>query len=187
MPPVDGDFLSVRASNRGLSKIDSFMRRTVSDDVTVDPGSDSVHATVTVTVHNDAPASGLPPAVIGNHRGMPAGTNSTTIAVSTPLKLVDVTRGGVSVPRGATSEYGRSVYTALVDVPSGAETTVTFELEGTMDLSRGYRLEVLPQPLVNPDHLDVHVHAVPGWHIDGGGTYTADLRESAIVTAALSR
>ena len=55
LPPVDGDFLSVRASNRGLNKIDAFMRRTVTDDVTVDPGRNIVHATVTVTVHNDAP------------------------------------------------------------------------------------------------------------------------------------
>src|SRR5262249_23887586 len=37
LPPVDGDFLSVRASNLGLNKIDSYMRRTVTDDVTVDP------------------------------------------------------------------------------------------------------------------------------------------------------
>ncbi|HEX2383483.1 MAG TPA: DUF4012 domain-containing protein [Acidimicrobiales bacterium] len=187
LPPVDGDFLSVRASNRGLSKIDAYMRRTVSDDVTVDPRRNLVHSTVTVTVHNDAPASGLPSIVIGNHRGKPPGTNSTTIAVSTPLKLVDVQRGGVSIARGASMEYGRSVFTALVDVPPGAETTVTFDLEGTIDVHDGYRLEVLPQPLVNPDHLEVHVHAAPGWTVDSGGTHAGDLRESEIVRASFSR
>jgi len=187
LPPVDGDFLSVRASNRGLSKIDAYMRRTVSDEVTVDPARNLVHATVTVTVHNDAPASGLPAIVIGNHRGRLPGTNSTTVDVSTPLSLVDVRRGGVSMPRGAAQEYGRWVYTALVDVPAGAETTVTFELEGTMDLRDGYRLEVLPQPLVNPDRLDVHVQGAPGWTVDSGGSLTGDLLESTVVRGELSR
>jgi hypothetical protein len=185
LPPVDGDFLSVRASNRGLNKIDSFMRRTVSDDVTVDPAHNIVHATVTVTVHNDAPASGLPDTVIANHRGKPSGTNSTTIAVSTPLKLVDVKQNGRSVPRGANQEYGRWAYTALVDVPPGANRMVRFDLEGTIDVHDGYRLDVVPQPLVNPDHLDVKVHAASGWKVDGGGTHTA-LRESALVLASLS-
>jgi hypothetical protein len=186
IPPVDGDFLSVRASNLGLNKIDAYTRRTVTDDVTVDPANSTVHATVTVTVHNDAPPSGLPSAVIGNHRGRLPGTNSTTIAVSTPLKLVDVKRGGVSIERGASTEYGRSVYTALVDVHAQAEATVTFELEGTLDLRGGYRLDVLPQPLVNPDHLDVHVHATPGWHVDSGGAVSAELRETTRVSASFS-
>ncbi len=162
------------------------MRRTVSDDVTVDPAHNTVHATVTVTVHNDAPASGLPDTVIANHRGKPAGTNSTTVAVSTPLKLVDVKRNGRSVPRGANQEYGRWAYTALVDVPPGADRTVRFDLEGTIDVHDGYRLDVVPQPLVNPDHLDVNVHAASGWKVDSGGTHAADLRESAIVLASFS-
>ncbi|HEX2383309.1 MAG TPA: hypothetical protein VHI95_11765, partial [Acidimicrobiales bacterium] len=68
-----------------------------------------------------------------------------------------------------------------------AETTVTFDLEGTIDVHDGYRLEVLPQPLVNPDHLEVHVHAAPGWTVDSGGTHAGDLRESEIVSASLSR
>jgi hypothetical protein len=186
MPPVDGDFLSVRASNRGLNKLDAFMRRTVSYDVTVDPGTSTVRATVKVTVFNDAPASGLPSNVIGNHLGKPQGTNSSTIAVSTPLMLVDVKRAGFHVPRGASSEYGRSVYTALVDVPPGGSTTVKFVLEGTLDVHDGYHLEVVPQPLVNPDHLNVHVHAAPGWHVEGSGTESADLRESAIIRTSFS-
>jgi hypothetical protein len=102
------------------------------------------------------------------------------------LKLVDVKRGGVSIERGASTEYGRSVYTALVDVHAQAEATVTFELEGTLDLRGGYRLDVLPQPLVNPDHLDVHVHATPGWHVDSGGAVSAELRETTRVSASFS-
>jgi hypothetical protein len=107
--------------------------------------------------------------------------------VSTPLRLVDVTIAGESVSRAATTEYGRSVYTALVDVYAGTETTVTFELEGTMDLSHGYRLDVVPQALVNPDDLEVRVRPAEGWRVDSGGTFSAELRESEHVTASLSR
>ncbi len=161
MPPPsnDTDFLSVRSSNRGLSKIDSFMHRTITDDVVVDPSNNHVQATVTVTVRNDAPASGFPVEVIGNHTGQPTGTNSTTVAVATPLLLVDVTSGGASIGRAANTEYGRFVYTALIDVPPGGSVTVVFELRGTIDLQHGYKLTVVPQPLVNADEVDVHVKA----------------------------
>ena len=50
--------------------------------------------------------------------------------------------------------------------------TVKFELEGTIDVHDGYRLEAVPQPLVNPDHLEVHVHAASGWQVDSGGTFS---------------
>ena len=157
VPPVAGDFLSIRAENRGLSKIDSFMHRTISDEVTVDPAHNRVYATVTVTIVNDAPATGLPTTVVGNHRGKPPGTNSTTLALLTPLQLVDVTSAGKSIGRAAASEYGRSVYTVPVDVPAGGVRTVVFQLEGPMDLHDGYHLTVVPQPLANADHLQVDV------------------------------
>lgn len=177
LPPVRGDFLSVRASNRGLSKIDTMMQRTVAYDVTVDPTRNAVHATVTVTIRNEAPASGLPYNVIGNHLGEPSGTNSTTISVYTPLELVDVTQGGRSIGRGAYPEYDRFKYTALLDVPAGREVTVMFELEGPMDVRAGYHLDVVPQPLVNPDQLRVNVEGPAGWLRHGDETLVTELRE----------
>lgn len=178
LPPVDGDFLSVRASNRGLNKIDAMMRRSLDYSVTVDPGSDRVTATLTVEVANDAPGSGLPDAVIGNRVGQPTGTNSTTISVYTPLDLVDVVQQGRSIGRGAFEEHGRKRYTAQVDVPPGQTVTVVFELEGRMDLSDGYRLDVVPQPLVNPDRLRVTVDGPSGWRSGGRDGPWAELREA---------
>jgi hypothetical protein len=186
LPPVRGDFLSVRASNRGLSKIDAMMERTISDAVSVDPDRNMVDATVTVTITNTAPASGLPYAVIGNHLGRPEGTNSTTVSVITPLNVIDVTSGGVSIGRGAYEEYGRHVYTALVNVPPGADVTVVFTLRGSMDLSAGYHLDLVPQPLVNPDHVRVDVHGAAGWDTRSA-TFSAELREPARVAVSLHR
>ncbi|MFZ6004053.1 MAG: DUF4012 domain-containing protein [Actinomycetota bacterium] len=177
MPPVRGDFLSVRASNRGLSKIDAMMQRTIDYSVAVDPGSDRVRATLTVSIENDAPSTGLPDPVIGNRVGKPTGTNSTTVSVYTPLELVDVTQGGRSVGRGAFRAHGRNRYTAQVDVPAGRTIEITFQLEGDLDLSDGYRLDVVPQPLVNPDLLRVTVDGPAGWQRSGEDAPTVELRE----------
>ena len=177
LPPVQGDFLSVRASNRGRSKIDAFMQRTVTYDVSADPTSNTVHATVTVTVQNDAPASGLPYPVIGNHLDRPSGTSSTTVSVYTPLGLTDVTMDDESIGRGADEEYGRNRYSALLDVPPGDSRTVTFELEGAMDLRAGYHLDLVPQPLVNPDRFRVHVTGPAGWGWGGRSAFVRPLRE----------
>ena len=186
LPAIHGDFLSVRASNRGLSKIDAMMRRTVAYAVTADPSTGSVHSTVTVTVKNEAPATGLPFVVIGNHIGQPQGTNSTTLSVYTPLNLIDVTRDGRPIPRGASSDSDRFRYTALLDVPAGQTVTVVFELAGQVDLRDGYHLDVVPQPLVNPDQLRVTVGAAPGWVPGSRSTVATDLREIEHVDVALS-
>ena len=177
LPPVDGDFLSVRASNRGRSKIDAFMHRTVAYDVAVDPDHDTVRSTVTVTIRNDAPASGLPDPVIGNRLKFPPGTNSTTVAVYTPLDLVDVRMDGESINRGAAPEYDRNRYWALLDIPPGATQTVTFTLEGTIDLQRGYHLDVVPQPMVNNDRFRVNVEGPKGWTGYGRATLTRQLEQ----------
>ncbi len=184
MPEVHGDFLSVRASNRGLSKIDAMMRRTVSYEARVDPTRSWVDASLRVTIRNDAPASGLPLEVIGNHLGRPMGTNSTTVAVYTPLQLVDVRQDGTSIGRGAGAAYGRSRYTALVDVPAGREVTVVFELEGRLDLRGGYHLDVVPQPLVDADRLHVEVHAVAPWRLHGDRVLDVDLRRTQRMDAS---
>jgi len=177
LPAVDGDFLSVRASNRGLNKVDSMVRRTIAYDVVADPIHGRVHSTVTVTIRNDSPSDGLPYDVIGNRLGAPDGTSSTTLAVYSPLAVVDVRQDGRSVPRGASPSHDRNRYTALVEVPPGGEVTVVFELEGSMDLTHGYHLEVVPQPMVNPDELRIDVEGSLPWVPWGDHTWAGTLLE----------
>ena len=52
LPPVDGDFLSVHASNRGLNKLDAMLQRTIDYEVAVDPRNGAVRSTLTVTLEN---------------------------------------------------------------------------------------------------------------------------------------
>lgn len=53
-------------NNAGGNKIDLFLRRTLDYAVTWNPTTGVVDGTLTVTLHNDAPAKGLPDSLIGN-------------------------------------------------------------------------------------------------------------------------
>jgi hypothetical protein len=157
-PPVRGDFLSVRASNRGLNKVDAMVQRSLDYDVTVDGASGAVRATLEVTLRNDTPTVGLPSSVTDNRIGRPAGTSSTTVSVFTPFELVELTQAGEPLGWAAVQEYDRPKYSVLVDVPAQSEVTLRFVLTGHLDVSAGYHLDVVPQPLVNADGIDIRIH-----------------------------
>jgi hypothetical protein len=176
MPPADGDLLSVRSINRGLNKIDAMAQRTMSYEVDVEPALDLVRARLTVTIRNDIDVDALPPKAVDNRIGQPPGTSSTTIVVYSPLELIDVTRDGRPISRGASTDYGLNRHTALVDIAPQSEVTVVFELAGRLELDDGYRLDVVPQPLVNPDQVRVRVDGLPGW---GRAEGSITLRETA--------
>lgn len=162
LPPVDGDFLSVRSSNRGLNKIDALLQRRLDYEVVADPGRAEVAATLRVALRNDAPSSGLPEAVIGDRLGEPDGTNSTTLIVYSPLALEAVTVDGEAIPWGAMDVHGRHRYSVLLAIPPGDTVTVTFALRGPMDLADGYHLDLVPQPMANPDQVAVTVRGAHG-------------------------
>jgi hypothetical protein len=167
LPPVTGDFLSVRGSNLGQNKIDTFLHRAIDDDVVVDPSRGVVHATVVVTLRNTATPTGLADYVVGNLVGAPRGTNVSTVAVETPLGLRKATVDGRSLAIGASAEYGRSAYTARVEVAPGAQVRLEFDLEGPVSMRSGYRIDLVPQPAVNTDNLRVRVRAAKGWSLTG--------------------
>ena len=187
LPQVRGDFLSVRGSNLGQNKIDGFLHRTISDAVVVDPDHGVVHATVTVTLHNSAPRTGVSDYVIGNHVGAPRGTNVSTVAIETPLQLRSAKIRGKTLAIGAATEYGRSVYTSRIAVAPGAEVKATFELDGPLDLRTGYRLDLVPQPAANTDELQVKVSAAKGWRVSGDTDIRRLFGEDAHVLLAVKR
>ena len=57
--------------------------------------------------------------------------------------------------------------------------TVTFELDGGVDLTDGYRLTVAGQPTINPDEVTVDVALDDGWQFDDatGNGFTEDGNE----------
>lgn len=181
------DWFSVRTSNANGNKIDSFLRRDVDYDATVDPASGIVTATATVTLHNDAPARGLPDYVIGNLYGLPTGTNRLYLGFFTPDELRSATLDGTTLPIESQHEFAGHVYSSLVDLPPGGSATIVLHLVGTVRLgpgaADGYRLGIGHQPLVNDDHLTVRVRSTePAVPIDIAELLAAGGRSLAVAT-----
>lgn len=169
LPAVDGDFLSVITQNSGSNKIDIFLHRTIRYDVVYDPDTGRVQGEVTVTLRNDAPASGLPRYVIGNRdpNRFPVGTNVMYLSVYTPWDLTAATLDGAPIPVEQAEELDRFAYEAFVEVPPGGSRTLTFALAGEGHPGSEYSLTFAPQPMVNPDQLTVDLAGADGWRVCG--------------------
>jgi hypothetical protein len=166
LPAVDGDFLAVVNSNATGNKIDRFLSRDVDYRATWDPASGEVDATLSVTLVNEAPSTGLPEYIIGNALddevvGVPPGTNRTHLSLYSPLALEGADLDGQPLDLSAEVERDRYAYSLFLDIPpDGGTRVVTLRLRGSiaMDGDR-YRLDVAGQPLVLPDDLHVTVES----------------------------
>ncbi len=178
----NGDLLSVTTQNSGHNKIDVYLQRQIAYEATIDPDAGTVTATATVTLTNSAPAEGLPNDVIGtnptpatpNLPPLPPGNNALLLALYSPLQLTSATADGTPIGVTPEREFGVNVYSDDVIVPPGGTVTLTFELEGPVDLADGYRLAFGGQPTVNPDQVSVRLAAVDGWTLTGEGELVAD-------------
>ncbi len=158
----DRDFLAVVGQNGGPNKIDAYQRRTVDYRVAVDDGGE-LRATATVTVFNDAPTDGsVAEYVVGNDDDDPLGTMGMQISVYTPHGLNGATINGLPTGMESQTEAGFRVYSKVITVPPGGSVTVELDLEGTLDTSEGYRLDLAPQPTVTSDRLEVSVAIAGG-------------------------
>jgi hypothetical protein len=158
MPDVTGDSLAVTTSNTGGSKIDLFLERSLRYDVTWDPATRALKGTVTVTLTNMSPTTGLPPDVIGNLVGAPSGTNQSFVSVYTPLTLDQARVDGQvrSFEPGVESE--RNVYSTTVQIAPGGTVVIELDVSGQVaGEGDDYVLDLLQQPLVNAEQAEVAV------------------------------
>jgi hypothetical protein len=180
VPPVTSDALELTPQNAAANKIDYYLHRTVTDRVQLTPvgapGSGSsptaarVSARVTVSLDNTAPASGLPPLVIGpDAPGFVAGENRTFLTLYTPLQFSSATLDGAPTELSSLPELGRRADSTFVDIGAGQTSTLSTTLSGTVRLLAGgwYALDLPSQPLINPDHVNVTVTVAPGWTVTG--------------------
>lgn len=164
IPALDkgSDYLSVTNANGNPNKIDAYLDRAVNDHVAYHPATGKVRSTVTVTLHNTAPGEGLPAYTISNQAGLPSGTNRTYLSVYSSLEATASRLDGQPVATESQIESGRNRYGVFVNVPPGGTATFEIDLEGTLAAQPAYHLVYLDQPVVNPDHLTVHVSAPGG-------------------------
>ena len=197
VPPVASDTLELTTQNASANKIDYYLQRTVDDQVHLAPQPSSgapvtarVTARVSVALDNTAPASGLPPIVIGpGSPGLVAGESRTFVTLYTPLRFSAAALGNLPTGLATLPELGRQADSTFVSVGAGQTATLSATLSGTVRLRAGgwYALDLPSQPLINPDHVEVVVTVAPGWQVTGvrGATRLgSDRAEAQLVTAS---
>lgn len=173
--PAGGDLLAVVSQNAANNKIDAYLQRTIDDRVAYDPSNGSVSSTVTVTLHNSAPASGLSSEVIGDNsgHGLPSGTNDIWLSIYSPLELVSS-----SANLGEVDELGVHTYSGFLQVGPGKTAKLVVRLEGVVRRGANYRLWLYQQPMVNPDVVTAEVSPSGGGH----GAVTWDVPTGLVVS-----
>jgi UDP-N-acetylmuramyl pentapeptide phosphotransferase/UDP-N-acetylglucosamine-1-phosphate transferase len=190
--PVESDSVLVVNQNAGGNKLDYYLRRRSSYAVELVPSGDGVQVSgqLQVTLENTAPAEGLPRYIIGPYfPGNPAGLNRTYLSVYTPFELTGATLDGEPLAMEAEEELGRRVYSEFLDVPSLSSRTVTVGLQGEAPLAAGgwYELDLLHQPLLNPEEMSVTLEVPDGWRIAEAEGATLSGARSATTEVVLDR
>jgi hypothetical protein len=163
VPPLDGDYLNVAAFNLGASKIDQYLTKSTEYEARFNPDTGETISTLRVHLNNSSPTESLPSYIIGNGRGVPDGTNSMTLSVTTPLRMEAVSVNGQPAIVGPHVENGRNVYSVQLTVPPGGTTTLEMTLHGVLPGGRSYSMTVLPQAAVGVEHMKVTVRPFDGW------------------------
>jgi hypothetical protein len=175
LPAVDGDFAGLVTQNASGNKIDMFQRRALHYKAVVDPATGHVDATAKITLHNDAPRTGLPHYVIGGSGANPTADGDSRVYVSfySPLALRSARIGNTPLVMQGGAELERNVYSAMVLVPAKSSLTLTLELAGTVAAPAadrdGYALTLWRQPTIKPDGVEIDIRAKNGALAPGSG------------------
>ncbi len=159
---TSADSLAVTSLNSGANKTDAFLTRSVRYEAVVDDATGELTGSVTVTLINDAPASGLPFHVIGNSVDEPLGSNRSYLTLYRGGGVTSMTVDGRAVAPATGTELGWNYAEYRLTLPPGSTTVVRYEVTDRVDPSMPYRLRVRSQPLANPEHLTVAVHLASG-------------------------
>jgi len=161
--PVAGDFLGVVTQNAAGNKIDWYVRRKIAYDTTVNLPEHTISSTLTVSITNSAPSSGLPPIIIN---GLP-GTNTKPgeaqlwVSIYSPWRLVSATYAGQDELMTTQSELGRLVYGAIIQIPSDSTGVLQLHFAGTWPKSlTRYQLSWYHQPMLFADQVSTKVTVV---------------------------
>jgi hypothetical protein len=177
LPVTQQPYLSVVTQDGNADKLAYYLRRDVTYDGTVlgqrldfgdgrGPQPQEL-ATITVRLHNTAPASGLPdyvaPAVnLATGAAIPRG--QMRVAVSVYLgrsgQLEGAALDGRPISMSSETEQGMAVFTTAVDIDPGSSTALVLRVRQPTHV--GQSLLVVQQPLVTSDNLVVRRRDVLG-------------------------
>lgn len=150
LPPADAAARGIVVNNAAANKLDYYLDRTVRYVVGCTEAG-RTRTTMTVALHNAAPARGLPVYVTSHlpALGDSVSTNRLIVSAFLPASTgmagvrVDGTGAGATIG----TERGYEVFSVTVDVPAGR----TVEIEWSLDEPAvGDVIRLLEQPLVRP-------------------------------------
>lgn len=199
------DAVGIVGQNYNGNKIDYFLRRSFTYDVTWDPASGRIDGELTVRLENLAPSTGLPHSVIGwggdlsaNQLPVADGENLHYLSLYTAGQLSDITvdQAPAEVNRYVV-DLGYEAQDLYVRIPPQGVVVVQASVAGQVPPGRQYEMEVLRQATAAPDQVRVRVRVPEGWRLqdvegatgDGGsivldGDASVPLRVSARVEPA---
>jgi hypothetical protein len=83
-----------------------------------------------------------------------------------PLSLEDATIDGKPTGVESATELQRNVYSSFVSIPANQRRTLAVDLSGEVRVKDGwYELDLVPQPAVQAETVEVHVTVPSGWSI----------------------
>ncbi|HAS08901.1 MAG TPA: hypothetical protein DCS55_00015, partial [Acidimicrobiaceae bacterium] len=168
--PAGVDSFGITTQNLNGNKIDWFTHRDIDYGVDWDPETGTVEGTLTATIRNDAPTTGLPPSVIGwggdeslGQTPVADGENLVWVTAYVSHPIEEVAVDGEPIGDLRFDELGHQTVRIYISVPSQSERTVQIRTRGVVEPSSRYVLRPLRQPMANPDDVSVHVHLPDGW------------------------
>jgi hypothetical protein len=156
VPDGPGELLFVTAANTSASKLDWFLRRSITYDVTTSVAG-ATTANVTVRLRNLADGS-LPADYFGSDvpRTGP-GWVRQLVTLHTGMTLQKATVDGEPVTNGIGRDVGTSAYDLAITLPPGAERTAVFELRGAPLGGAPFAFNVHPHATAWPDEVIVRI------------------------------
>lgn len=166
--PAGTDLALVSVNNFGANKLDYYVDRTVTVDVTLE--RDVAHVVQIVELANQAP-SGLVPYVAGKRK---PGTLMERVELSASAAAVvrSVTVDGAPATGNVRRGRTRTRVDTYVEVPRGRTARIAMRYDVPV-VDGDYRLHLLPQPLVRDAELVLRVRPDPGERL---GTVTGAAR-----------
>ena len=193
LPAEAGNFAAI-AFNTSESHVDYFTHQELDLELYLNPDG-SATGTMSVTVVNDAPTSGVPsyfigPNVDGDNRFRTGDAVSLISLYCGPCNFTGVrSPDALELGRWYDNELGHRIANTVERAPAGDQITVVhdFELADMWDAS-GETGSVSPtlwyQPTINPTEYRLTVHAPPGWQlVNNDGAHTG----STTIDGVLSR
>ena len=133
LPQTNGDLLAIAERNKAPNKLDVFLERTNTYDVAWSSDTGARTATLTSTYTNSVsdPAR-LPPVVVGNQTGAPAGTQIREVSILSPSRNATLEVNGERTPARLALEEGLYRHGVSISIPPGGSVELRWRLDGKL-------------------------------------------------------